>query len=146
MKKILGLAALKLLIFIPSVCGAVSGKFDLLSLPQPSAYQSFISPQQVVGLEKSLYFVYISSQELCHVGLDVGMLVNDQIPKGAPLGGPTLHVPGSLLDWALGTQMGAAWLPKLKAGVFAGYDLFHPTNIKAKPNFSGFGVTYPVFN
>lgn len=142
--------ALLALLFLP--CAAKAGeviKLDLKSLPSAAAYQSFTSLQQVIGLEKPLVSLNTTgdyAHEILHFGINVSIRVDDRLkPFGTPLGGPTFHLPGSVLDWALGTKWGESWLPKLKTGLFAGYDIFHPNDIKLKPSFAGFGVSYPVF-
>jgi hypothetical protein len=40
--------------------------------------------------------------------------------------------------------MGEKWLPKLKTGVMVGWDFVRPQELKARPDFAGFGVAYKL--
>ena len=127
----------------------VAGAWDLKTLPNLAAFQSITTAEQEIGFAKPVWHLEASGQALLNLGLFAGAEAND---AGKPVFGrnsmnlgPTAQVPGSSLDWLLGTKMGSAWLPKLKTGVYAGYDLLAPSSIKLKPNFIGFGIAYPVF-
>lgn len=122
-----------------------AGKLDLTSLPAVMAAQSFSKPDTVAGVEKRVWHLDKGDQELLNVGLFAGL--HRHGAQGTPtkgIGGGTLSVPGSLLDWALNTHMGDAWLPKLKTGVLAGWDFVRPADLKADPDFVGFKLTYPL--
>lgn len=58
--------------------------------------------------------------------------------------GPVFAVPGSDLDWALGTSWGKQWLPKLKTGLTAAPDVTRLKAIGLRNTFFGFGISYPV--
>lgn len=123
--------------------GPWAGKLDLLSPPSLAAYQSFTSLDQAVGFQKNLWSVSKGPYEVIRFGLFVGYykpIFSNSSPK--TLGGATVLVPGSVLDWAMGTNYGAQWLPALKTGILVGYDLTHPKTLHARPDFAGPGVTY----
>ena len=116
-----------------------SGKLDLSNDFAGAAYQSVTSPDQVAGVGKQLFSAYYKDQELFNVGAFAG--INREDNHG--MAGPTAQVPGSLLDSALGTKWGQAWLPKLKTRMFFGYDITRPKAMHIQPSFIGVGAGYP---
>ena len=121
-----------------------AGKLDTSVVPYASAYQSFTSATQALGLEKRIVSLNYNGQEVAKLGVFTGEASGAVGVAPRVVGGPTFALPGSLLDWALGTSWGSLWLPKLKTGVTAGWDLVRPSQMQAKPSFYGFGVAYPV--
>jgi len=124
----------------------VAGHLDFQSKPSYSAWQSVESPDQALGLSKRVFYVVKDQQQMLNVGLFGGakknLLDSSKTPKA--VGGLTLAIPGSVLDWALGTKMGDAWVPALKTGVLSAYDLTRLKQIHWKPDFIGVGISYPV--
>lgn len=126
---------------------AVVGRLDFTTAPALGAWQSLTSVDQAVGLSKRVWHLDKDEQELVRLGIFGGVFKPMfSEPAAAPhaLGGFTLAVPGSLLDWALGTSWGQAWLPKLKTGLLGAYDLTRPSALHARPSFFGFGLAYPL--
>lgn len=123
-----------------------AGVVDKTWNPYASAYQSFTDTRQAVGLEKRVVSLEYNGQEMIKLGAFAGATHDAGALGAAPraVGGLTLAVPGSLLDWSLGTTWGQQWLPKLKTGVTASYDLVRPSQAHLAPDFYGFGVAYPV--
>ncbi len=122
-----------------------AGKLDKTGMPYAAAYQSFTSATQALGFEKRIVSLDYKDQEMVKLGVFLGATSSlGQSPK--VVGGPTFAVPGSLLDFALGTTWGQQWLPKLKTGVAVGWDIVRPSQMQAKPSFVGFGISYPVGN
>jgi hypothetical protein len=128
---------------IPS--GAWTGRLDLTPDFGAGAWQSVKSPDQAYGVSKRLFMLQKGGNDLLNLGLFVG--VNKPLVPlaGSPLrflGGATIAVPGSTLDWALGTNWGSQWAPALKTGVLCAYDLTRIKQVKAVPDFVGIGATY----
>jgi hypothetical protein len=139
----------KLIAFIALFLAAIShaspwaGKIDTSIIPYASAYQSFTDSRQALGFEKRVVSLNYNGNEVAKLGLFGGEASSvGTAPK--VIGGPTFALPGSLLDWALGTTWGQQWLPKLKTGVTASYDIVRPSQAHLKPDFYGFGIMYPV--
>ena len=147
MKSLIAAAAL-VLFSAPSFASPWAGKLDTSLDIYASAYQSFTDARQALGFEKRVISLNYNGQEVAKLGLFAGTTHDLSSLGAAPraVGGATFAVPGSLLDWALGTKMGAAWLPKLKTGVTASYDLVRPSQAHLHPDFYGFGIAYPVGN
>lgn len=137
-----------LLIFTPAVAFASpwAGKLDKTIIPYASAYQSFSSAEQALGFEKRIVSLDYNGQEVAKLGVFAGASHDLSAVGAAPkaVAGPTFAMPGSLLDWALGTTWGQQWLPKLKTGVNVSWDLVRPSQAHVKPDFIGFGIAYPV--
>jgi hypothetical protein len=121
-----------------------TGRFDWTSLPAYGAWQSVDSDEQAVGLSKHLWTLARDTQPLLSLGVFVGVKKPLLSPPVTVLGGSTVAVPGSALDWALGTKWGAAWLPKLKTGMMFSHDLSRPRQLHLKPDFIGIGASYPI--
>ena len=117
-----------------------AGKLDLTNDFALAAYQSVTSPDEVVGVGKRLVYLNHNGTDILNLGAFGG--VNRMDNHG--MAGPTGQVPGSALDWALGTKMGDTWLPKLKTGMFFGWDVTRPHEMKAQPSFIGVGVNYAI--
>ncbi len=140
-------AVVLLLAAAPARAVPWAGKLDLTSPLTLGGWQSIKSADQATGLSKRLFHLDAGDQPVLNVGLFGG--VSKPLltaPSGAPhaLGGLTVAVPGSTLDWALGTSWGAAWLPKLKTGILAAYDLTRIKALKAVPDFVGVGFQWPL--
>lgn len=119
-----------------------AGKLDLVSLPTIGAWQSVQSVEQAFGVSKRWFHLDTSGQTVLNVGVFGGVskpLLSE--PSAAPhaLGGLTFAVPGSTLDWALGTNWGDMWLPRLKTGLLAAYDLSRFKTLHVVPGFVGIG-------
>lgn len=125
----------------------ISGKLDLTSLPSYGVWQSVTNTNEAIGVSKHLYSVLIGTQPLVAVGVFVGaykpMLTQPAAPLGV-LGGATVAVPGSLLDWAMNTTMGSQWLPLLKTGMLFSWDITRPNELHPAPSFIGVGASYAV--
>lgn len=129
---------------VPS--GPWVGKLTPASLPSVAAYQSFTSAAEAVGIHKDVWSLYKGKNEVLRVGVFVGVYRSFLLaPKNNSmrvLGGNTIMVPGSVLDWALGTKYGDKYLPALKTGILLSYDLTRPSELHALPSFAGPGVSY----
>ncbi len=138
---------LLLAIAIPCHASPWAGKIDKEWNPYASAYQSFTDARQALGFEKRIVSLNRDSQEVAKIGLFLGATHDLSAIGAAPkaVGGATLAIPGSALDWALGTTWGQQWLPKLKTGVNASWDFVRPSQAHWHPDFYGFGISYPVF-
>ena len=127
--------------------GAWVGKLDLTRDFAVGGWQSLKSADEAYGVSKRFWSLNKGGQDLLNVGLFAG--VNKPlVPLAASplkfLGGATIAVPGSTLDWALGTNWGAQWVPALKTGVLCAYDLSRPKALKAVPDFVGIGASYLI--
>ncbi len=81
--------------------------------------------------------------------LNVGVFAGIEKPlvplAGSPvrfLAGDVIQVPGSALDWALGTKWGDAWVPNLKTGVLFAHDLSRLSKTHLFGDFIGIGGSY----
>lgn len=119
---------------------ALSGHLDLALDFAISAYQSVTEPDEVAGIGKRIFYVNKDAQEIVSLGAFGGIRRSDN----HGVAGPTGQVPGSLLDFLLGTKMGDAWLPRLKTGMFFGWDITRPRDLKVRPDFIGVGVNWPM--
>lgn len=122
-----------------------TGRIDRTSPPSIGGWQSLKSADQAFGVSKRVYYVDTDGQPVLNLGLFAGVskpLFSE--PAAAPhaLGGVTVAVPGSALDWALGTKWGDAWLPALKTGLLCAYDLTRLKALKAVPDFVGVGASW----
>lgn len=148
--KIMLTAALALLLPAISHASPWAGKLDLNSAPAIGAWQSVTSADEAVGLSKHLWSLNKGDQAVLNLGVFGG--VSKPMLAGLPdlsvaptfLAGVTAQVPGSALDWALGTKMGDAWLPKLKTGILLADDLTRPRQLHLRPTFVGVGLAYPL--
>lgn len=141
------IAAVLMLMANAASAATWAGKLDLTTLPALGAWQSLESPDQAVGFAKRFWYLDRDGQEMIRVGLFGGVskaMFSDPPAPARPLGGATLAVPGSLLDWALGTSWGAMWLPRLKTGLLGAYDLTRISQLHARPTFFGLGIAYPL--
>lgn len=139
-------AMLLLLVAAPSrASGPLAGHLDLKTMPAFGAWQSLQSPDQAFGVSKRLFHLDYSAQTILNVGIFGGVskpLLSEPAATPVALGGLTMAMPGSTLDWALGTSWGDLWAPRLKTGILCAYDLSRPNALKVVPGFVGFGVTY----
>lgn len=125
--------------------GPWSGKFDFTSWPYPSVYQSFTSLDQAVGFEKHVWSLYKGNVELFRMGAFGGLykpMLTEPRQSPRSLGGVTAQVPGSALDWALGTHWGAEFVPALKSSVIIAADLTRFNDIGWRNTFYGVGLSY----
>lgn len=125
----------------------LAGKLDLASMPALGAWQSLKSAEQAIGISKRVWHLDKDEQVMINVGLFGGSsspLFSEPNASPRALGGVTLAVPGSILDWALGTSYGDTWLPKLKTGLLCAYDVSRPKSLKAVPDFVGLGIAWPL--
>lgn len=145
-KKILAAVLLGILPPVVALASPWAGKLDATIIPYASAYQSFTDATEAVGFEKRVVSLNYDGQEVAKLGVFAGVASGAVGVAPKAVAGPTFAVPGSLLDWALGTTWGQQWLPRLKTGVTASYDLVRPSQAHWRPDFYGFGIAYPVGN
>lgn len=125
--------------------GSWAGKLDLNRDFALGGWQSLKSADEAYGISKRVWSLQKGGQTLMNVGLFIGAdkpLVPLVSSSPRLLGGATIAVPGSTLDWALGTNWGAQWVPSLKTGLLCAYDLFRPKTLKSVPDFVGIGAAY----
>jgi hypothetical protein len=142
MKKI----ALLLIALAAPLHAEMDGKWAW-STPAIGAWQSLNSADQALGVKEDLWTIHANAQPLCVFGWEFSVtkpMVSSPRDPVRFVGGPTFSVPGSLLDWTLGTPWGQQWLPKAKTGLTAAPDLTRLNAIGVKNTFFGFGITYPV--
>lgn len=123
-----------------------SGRLDMTSGPSIGAWQSLSSTDQAIGISKRLAHLDRSGQEIARIGVFGGVaksMFNQPGSSAKPLGGLTFSIPGSLLDWALGTKWGDTWVPNLKTGLLGAYDLTRIKTLHSRPNFIGIGAAWP---
>lgn len=125
--------------------GPWAGRSQLKTLPSLALAQSFTSADQAVGIHKDMWSLYKGGYEIVRVGAFAGFYkpiftANGKGPRS--LAGATVLVPGSALDWAMGTNYGAKWLPALKSGVLVAYDATRPKSLGLKPDFVGPILSY----
>ncbi len=139
------------LMFAPTlaVAATVTGHSDLSVMPAILGAQSFTSVDQAIGVQKPLFHMEINAQPALNLGLFVGGKKPLLSSAGDPttfLGGITVCVPGSLLDFALGTKMGDTWIPRLKTGILLADDLTRPNAMHLNPTFAGLLGSYTFGN
>lgn len=123
----------------------IAGKLDLASKPAYGAWQSVESTDQAIGLTKHLWTLSKDAQPLVNVGIFAGAskpMLSEPAAPLRPLGGVTVAIPGSLLDYALGTKWGDTWAPRLKTGLLLADDFTRPSQLHLRPTFVGVGITY----
>lgn len=130
---------------IPS--GNWAGKVDLTPDVALGTWQSLKSTDQAFGISKRFLHLDKGGNTLVNVGLFAG--IEKPIftaPGAAPcfLGGDIISIPGSTLDWALGTKWGDAWAPRLKTGVLFAHDLSRLNKTHLFGDFIGIGATYLI--
>lgn len=124
----------------------LAGRLDLPSMPSVGAWQSLTSVDQAFGVSKRLFHIDYAGQPLVNISLFAGVTK----PLSSPptpvrfLAGDVIQVPGSALDWALGTKLGDAWLPKLKVGVLFAHDLSRLAKTHLFGDFVGVGAAWPL--
>ncbi len=139
------------MIFTPALTFAspLSGKFDLTTLPAIGAWQSVTSADQALGVSKRFFHADYNGNVLVNVSLFAGatkpMLTEPATPIRF-LAGDVIQVPGSTLDWALGTKWGAAWAPRLKTGILFAHDATRLAKTHLFGEFQGIGVSYLLGN
>jgi hypothetical protein len=127
--------------------GKWAGKADLALNVSLGTWQSLKSTDQAFGISKRFFHLDKGGQTLVNVGLFAG--VQKPIftaPSSTPrvLGGDIIGVPGSTLDWALGTKWGDAWAPRLKTGVLFAHDLTRLAKTHLFGDFIGIGASYLI--
>lgn len=146
MKHWIAAAALVCFCAIPSRAQLV-GKLDLASAPSLGAWQSVTSPDQALGVAKNIATLQKDGRELAHLGIFGGgfkPMLSDPGVGPRVIIGLTAGVPGSDLDWLLGTNWGNQWIPALKTGMLFGYDISRPKSLRPMPDFIGLGASYKV--
>lgn len=144
MKKIL--IAVIMALAVQSHSSSLAGKLDMTTLPSIGAWQSLTSVDQAIGVSKRFFHADYNGQVLVNVSIFAGVTKPMLTEPATPvrfLAGDVIAVPGSTLDWALGTKFGDAWLPKLKTGVLFAHDLSRLAVAHLKPDFIGVGAAYP---
>lgn len=124
----------------------LAGKLDLSEIPSVGAWQSLTSADQAFGISKSIFHLDYAGQPLVVLSLFAGVtkpIVQPALPVRF-LGGDIIQVPGSTLDWALGTSWGKKWLPRLKTGVLFAHDLSRISKTHLFGDFIGIGASYAV--
>ncbi len=115
-------------------------------MPSIGAWQSLTSADQALGLSKRVFHIDADAQPLVNMALFGGVskpMLSEPATPARPLGGMTFAVPGSTLDWALGTNWGDKFVPALKTGILAAYDLTRIKQLHINPSFLGIGAAYP---
>ncbi len=140
-----------LLIFTPSVAFASpwAGKLDMTSLPAIGGWQSLKSADQAFGATKRLFHADYNGNVLVNISVFAGVTKPMLTEPATPirfLAGDVIQVPGSTLDWALGTKWGSAWAPKLKTGILFAHDLSRIAKTHLFGEFVGIGASYPLGN
>lgn len=126
---------------------AWSGKWDFTPDATIGGWQSIKSADQAVGVSKRFWHVDKGSDPILNLGLFGGgskPLLSEPSSSLRILGGVTIAVPGSVIDWALGTNWGSQWIPALKTGILCAYDVTRLKSLKAVPDFVGIGASYPL--
>jgi len=145
MKKLI--AALLLAVAAPSFASSpLAGRLDLSSMPSIGAWQSLTSADQAVGVSKRLFHMDYAGQPLVNLSVFAGVS-KPMVEPATPvrfLAGDVIQVPGSTLDWALGTDWGSKWLPKLKTGILFAHDLSRLSKTHLFGDFIGIGAAYPI--
>lgn len=137
--------AAALICFSAPVHAQLAGHFDLTTPPAIGAWQSLTSIDQAVGVSKRLLHLDYAAQPLINVSVFAGAskpLVEPATPVRF-LAGDVIQIPGSALDFALGTKWGDAWIPNLKTGVLFAHDLSRLASSHLTPDFIGIGAMYP---
>lgn len=121
------------------------GKSQLSALPSLALAQSCTSTDQALGIHKDLWSLYKGGYEIVRVG-GFGGFYKPLFTSSGPrsLAGGTVLVPGSALDWALGTNYGDKYLPALKSGILVAYDVTRPKSLSWNPNFIGPILSYKL--
>lgn len=148
MKHWLGLVALICFGTIASA-SPLAGKLDLTSLPSIGAWQSITSADQALGVSKRLFHLDYAGQALVNISVFAGATKPMLSEPAAPirfLGGDVIQVPGSTLDWILGTKWGSAWAPRLKTGILFAHDLSRISKTHLFGEFQGIGISYLLGN
>lgn len=134
------------LLILAAPCSAqLSGKLDTTPDFAIGTWQSVRSADQAFGVAKHVWSLNYGANAVLNVGLFAGAqkpLLSEPGTAARPVAGPTFAVPGSTLDWALGTNWGAQWVPDLKTGVLVGYDFSRPKALSIVPGFVGVGAAY----
>ncbi len=142
----IAIAALLCLLAAPAFASSpLAGRLDLTSLPAVGAWQSVKDTNQAVGVSKRFFHLDYSGNTLLNVSLFAGATKPMLSEPGTPvrfLAGDVIQVPGSTLDWALGTKWGDAWAPNLKTGVLFAHDLSRIAHTHLFGEFQGVGVTW----
>jgi hypothetical protein len=142
------IAALLLAVAAPSHAGSpLAGRLDLSSPPSVGGWQSLKSADQAFGVSKRLLHLDYKGQSLVNLSVFAGITKPMLTEPATPirfLGGDVVQLPGSDLDWALGTNWGSQWLPKLKTGVLFAHDLSRISKTHLFGEFWGVGAAYPI--
>lgn len=122
----------------------LAGRLDLPSLPAVGVWQSLTDSSQAVGISKRFFHLDYSGQPLVNVSLFAGV-TKPMVQPATPvrfLAGDVIQVPGSTLDWALGTNWGDKWAPNLKTGILFAHDLSRIAKTHLFGDFQGIGVQW----
>ena len=145
MKKLIAALFVALAAAVPSRA-EVDGKWSFAT-PALGAWQSLKNADQAIGVKEDLWTIHVNGQPLCVFGWQFSVTKPMLSSPNDPVrfvGGPTFLVPGSLLDWTLGTTWGQQWLPKAKAGLTAAPDVMRLNDISINNTFFGLGISYPI--
>ena len=126
-----------------------AGKLDLTTLPSIGAWQSVTSADQAVGVSKRFFHADYNGNPLVNVTLFAGVTKPMLTEPASPLrflGGDVIQIPGSTLDWVLGTKWGDAWAPRLKTGILFAHDLSRLNKTHLFGDFQGIGISYLLGN
>lgn len=123
----------------------LAGRLEFSSPASFGLWQSLTSADQAMGISKRFFHLDYAGQALVNISIFAGVskpIVEPATPTRF-LAGDVIQIPGSTLDWALGTKWGDAWLPPLKTGVLFAHDLSRISTTHLKPDFIGIGATWP---
>lgn len=123
----------------------LAGRVDTTTLPSIGLWQSVTSADQAVGVSKRLLHLDYAAQPLVNVSLFAGAtkpMLSEPATPMRWLAGDVIAVPGSTLDWALGTKMGDQWVPNLKTGVLFAHDLSRIAKTHLFGDFIGVGAAW----
>ena len=127
--------------------GKWAGKLDLSLDFTVGGWQSLKSADQAYGVSKKFWSLQKGGNVLVNVGFFAGVQ-KPLVPLASSplrfLGGDVIQVPGSTLDWALGTNWGSQWAPKLKTGILFAHDLSRLAKTHLFGDFIGIGAAYPI--
>lgn len=145
MKKLLVLLSMLARTSLANASSPLAGRLDLNTLPSVGAWQSVTDTSQAIGVTKRLFHIDYAGQPLVNLSVFAG-ITKPFVELAAPirfLAGDVIQIPGSDLDWLLGTKWGDAWLPKLKTGILFAHDLSRINKTHLFGDFKGVGVTWP---
>lgn len=125
----------------------LAGRLALDPNPTIGGWQSVRSADQATGISERFFHVDYAGQPLVNVSFFAGVtkpVFTEPQSSVRFLAGDVWQVPGSTLDWTLGTKWGSAWAPKLKVGLLFAHDLSRISKTHLFGEFQGIGLSYPV--